>query len=63
MVSRGGWGADGAHVNWRLGGINTLVLFTSSLTAALAQGAARDQDSAGAKRYLGATAPSVCSFW
>lgn len=56
MVARGGWGADGAHVAWRLGGINTLVLFTSSLTAALAQGAARNQDSAGVKRYLGATA-------
>ncbi len=52
----GGWGADGAHVAWRLGSLNTLVLFTSSLTAALAQGAARNQDSAGVKRYLGATA-------
>jgi len=54
-ISRGGWGPDGAHVNWRLGAINTLVLFTSSLTAALAQGAARLQDSARAKRYLSAT--------
>lgn len=54
-ISRGGWGADGAHVNWKLGAINTLILFTSSLTAALAQGAARVQDSARAKRYLGAT--------
>ena len=55
-ISHGGWGADGAHVNWRLGAINTFVLFTSSLTAALAQGAARLQDSARAKRYLGTTA-------
>jgi cytochrome c oxidase subunit 3 len=55
-ISRGGWGADGAHVDWRLGAINTLVLFTSSLTAALAQGAARVHDSARAKRYLSATA-------
>jgi heme/copper-type cytochrome/quinol oxidase subunit 3 len=55
-LSHGGWATDGAHVNWRLGAINTLVLFTSSLTAALAQGAARNQDSAGVKRYLGATA-------
>jgi heme/copper-type cytochrome/quinol oxidase subunit 3 len=55
-IYHGGWGADGAHVNWPLGAINTLVLFTSSLTAALAQGAARLQDSARAKRYLGATA-------
>lgn len=51
----GGWAPDGAHVNWRLGAINTLVLFTSSLTAALAQGAARVHGSAGAKRYLHAT--------
>ncbi len=56
MIGRGGWGAAGANVAWRLGGINTLVLFTSSLIAALAQGAARDRDSAGVKRYLGATA-------
>ncbi len=56
MVNRGGWGADGAHVAWRLGGFNTLVLFTSSLTAALAQGAARARDAAGVRRYLGATA-------
>ena len=46
---------DGAHVNWPLGAINTFVLFTSSLTAALAQGAARVQDSARAKRYLSTT--------
>ncbi|MGA7873873.1 MAG: cytochrome c oxidase subunit 3 [Candidatus Binatus sp.] len=54
-VSHGGWGAAGAHVNWRLGAINTFVLFASSLTAALAQGAARVQDSARVKRYLSAT--------
>lgn len=56
MVSRGGWGAEGARVNWHLGAINTLVLFTSTMTAAFAQGAARGGDSAGAKRYLGITA-------
>ncbi len=55
-ISHGGWGADGAHVNWRIGAINTFILYTSSLTAALAQGAARVQDSARAKRYLSATA-------
>jgi len=55
-ISHGGWGPDGAHVNWRVGAINTLVLFTSSLTAALAQGAARVQDSGRTKRYLTATA-------
>ncbi len=55
-ISRGGWGSDGAHVNWVLGAFNTLVLFTSSLTAALAQAAARVQDLPRAKRYLSATA-------
>lgn len=55
-IYHGGWGSDGAHVNWRIGAINTFILFTSSLTAALAQGAARVQDSARVKRYLGATA-------
>ena len=55
-ISHGGWGPDGAHVNWVLGAFNTLVLFTSSLTAALAQGAARVQDLPRAKRYLSATA-------
>ncbi len=55
-ISHGGWGADGAHVNWVLGAFNTLILFTSSLMAALAQDAAHVQDSARAKRYLTATA-------
>jgi len=55
-VARGGWGADGAHVAWRLGGINTFILFTSSLTAGLAQSAARARDSVSVRRYLGATA-------
>jgi len=55
-IYHGGWGSDGAHVDWHLGAINTFILFTSSLTAALAQGAARIQDSARAKRYLSATA-------
>ncbi len=54
-IHHGGWGADGAHVNWSVGAINTFVLFTSSLMAALAQSAARVQDLARAKRYLSAT--------
>jgi heme/copper-type cytochrome/quinol oxidase subunit 3 len=55
-IYHGGWGADGAHVNWRLGAINTFVLFTSSFMASLAQDAAHAQDSARTKRYLGVTA-------
>jgi heme/copper-type cytochrome/quinol oxidase subunit 3 len=53
---RGGWGAQGAHVNWPLGSINTLILFTSSMTAALAQAAARGCDLSGLKRFIGITA-------
>jgi len=53
--SRGGWGSDGAHVNWRLAGINTIILFTSSMTASLAQGAARGGDLARVRRYLSAS--------
>lgn len=56
MIKRSGWGAEGAHVAWHIGGINTLVLFTSSLTAALAQGASQARNLAGVKRYLGASA-------
>lgn len=52
----GGWGAEGAHVNWHLGSINTLILFTSSMTAALAQAAAHDRDSSALRRYLAITA-------
>ncbi len=54
-VARGGWGSDGAHVNWRLAGINTIILFTSSMTAALAQGAARVTDTDRVKRYVSAS--------
>ena len=54
-ISRGGWGTDGAHVNWRLAGINTIILFTSSMTAALAQGAARTGDLGRVRRYLSAS--------
>jgi cytochrome c oxidase subunit III len=40
-VAHGGWESQAAHVNWRLGATNTLVLLTSSLTMILALSAAR----------------------
>ena len=35
-IAHGGWDAEAAHVHWRIGAFNTLVLLTSSLTMALA---------------------------
>jgi len=56
-----GLGGDGvgAHIrslSTTFGYVRRRILLTSSLTAALAQGAARVQDSPRAKRYLSATA-------
>src|SRR5580704_17976511 len=55
-MQRGGWGIDGARVNWRLAAVNTVILLTSSLMASLAQAAASIGDSGRARRYLQATA-------
>ena len=41
-IAHGNWDAEAAHVHWRLGAFNTLVLLTSSLTMALACTAAKD---------------------
>src|SRR5208282_1708740 len=54
-VAHGGWAAEAAHVNWRLGAINTLVLVTSSLTMILAFYGVETGDRAGVRRYLGIT--------
>jgi cytochrome c oxidase subunit III len=35
-LAHGGWDAEAAHVHWRIGAFNTLVLLSSSLTMALA---------------------------
>lgn len=54
-VAHGGWADQAAHVNWRLGALNTLVLVTSSLTMILALHGVETDDRAGVRRYLGLT--------
>lgn len=40
-IAHGGWNAQAANVNWRLGAFNTLLLVTSSLTMILALSASQ----------------------
>jgi heme/copper-type cytochrome/quinol oxidase subunit 3 len=51
----GGWDAETAHVNTRLGALNTLVLVTSSLTIVQAHAGVEAGDRRRAARYLLAT--------
>ena len=46
------WGAEAAHTNALAGGLNTLVLLTSSLFVVLGHAAAEKKDGAKAARYL-----------
>ena len=55
QFAHGGFAAEAAHVKWRLGAFNTLVLVTSSLTMILALAAARAEDDARTARCLSAT--------
>lgn len=54
-LAHGGWAEEAAHVNWRIGAINTLVLVTSSLTMVLAQGAVKADDRKAVRTFLGLT--------
>ena len=54
-IAHRGWAAESAHVNWRLGAINTPVLVTSSLTMILAHTAFQSDDRPAVAKYLGAT--------
>ncbi len=54
-IQHGGWEAQAAHVNWRLGALNTLVLLTSSMTMILAYGAVQADDRPKVKTYLAMT--------
>lgn len=51
-VAHGGWAEQAAHVNWRLGALNTLVLVTSSLTMILALSAVRSARRERAANFL-----------
>ena len=67
-LAHGGWNAEAAHVHWRIGAFNTLVLLTSSLTMALACTGARDgmprrrRTCLGLTILLGATFLSVKAY-
>ena len=54
-IAHGGWGAESAHVNWRIGSINTLVLVTSSLTMVLAFAAVGADDRKWVRNFLAFT--------
>ena len=54
-IAHGGWDAEAAHVHWRIGAFNTLVLLTSSPTMALACTAAKDKKADRVRFYLGLT--------
>ena len=53
--AHGGFAADRAHVKWKLGAFNTLVLVTSSLTMIMALASARKRDLAQTRLFLLAT--------
>ncbi|MGO9450670.1 MAG: heme-copper oxidase subunit III [Candidatus Binataceae bacterium] len=53
--AHGGFAADGAHVKWRLGAFNTLVLVTSSLTMIMALASARAHNLSRTRLFLLAT--------
>ena len=50
------------YLNWKLGGLNTLVLITSSLTMALAVTATQKGERKKAMKLLGATIALACCF-
>ncbi len=58
----GGFRADAAHVKWRIGAFNTLVLVTSSLTMIMALVSARTCDARRTRLYLFATAALGLTF-
>lgn len=54
-VAHGGWHAESAHVHWRIGAFNTLVLLTSSLTMVLAWEGVKADRLGRVKTFLGLT--------
>lgn len=56
------WGLYAAHTNPWFGGVNTLVLLTSSLTAVLAHREAQLKNGPGAARFLGFTVLGALAF-
>lgn len=54
-ISAGGWNVERAHVNTRLGILNTFVLLTSSLTVVEAHAAAEKNQQSRARQFMLAT--------
>lgn len=54
-MAHGGWSAEAAHVHWRIGAFNTLILLTSSLTMALACTSANHDVRRRLRTWLGLT--------
>jgi heme/copper-type cytochrome/quinol oxidase subunit 3 len=61
-IAAGGWEEAVAHVNTRIGAINTLILVTSSLTVVEAFGAVERRDRARAAGFLLVTVLLGCAF-
>jgi cytochrome c oxidase subunit III len=62
QFAHGGFVADAAHVNWRFGAFNTLVLVTSSMTMIMALASARANDRARVRMFLLLTVLLGCTF-
>lgn len=61
-IAAGGWEEESAHVNTRIGAINTLILVTSSFTMVEAFGAVQAQARQRAARFLLITVLLGCTF-
>ncbi|HLX38290.1 MAG TPA: cytochrome c oxidase subunit 3 [Candidatus Binataceae bacterium] len=62
QFAHGGFAADAAHVNWRFGAFNTLVLVTSSMTMIMALASARADNRARVRIFLLLTVLLGCTF-
>ncbi|HLI82209.1 MAG TPA: cytochrome c oxidase subunit 3 [Candidatus Binataceae bacterium] len=62
QFAHGGFSADAAHVKWRFGAFNTLVLVTSSMTMIRALASARANDRARTQMFLLLTVLLGCAF-
>jgi len=62
QFAHGGFAADAAHVNWRFGAFNTLVLVTSSMTMIMALASARAGNRARVRTFLLLTVLLGCVF-
>jgi len=62
QFAHGGFAADAAHVKWRFGAFNTLVLVTSSMTMIMALASARADDRRRVRTYLFLTILLGCLF-